>query len=241
MDQARADMIKRVTMDWPVTLQDWDVRDGVDAMHNQHYWQSAGGDAWVDRMPEPVSAIVFAQEHGCTEILPAAFYRLATIDIDADWGEPYYHDPGRRARWALCDKDNLVHWIRGRNALESYHHFVQLALSGGKMLARDCILWWIIDPPDPRDSDEPFERDMENYPCLDFLWTLRDMVWGTRPSYNPLRKLTKLDPHDCDTLDMLKNTCPKGLCRECHGELKSWIRGERDRVWKRLPDFFRLQ
>ncbi|EIW56238.1 uncharacterized protein TRAVEDRAFT_60175 [Trametes versicolor FP-101664 SS1] len=82
---------------------------------------------------------------------------------------------------------------------------------------------------------------MENYPCLDFLWTLRDMVWGTRPSYNPLRKLTKLDPHDCDTLDMLKNTCPKGLCRECHGELKIWIRGEQDRVWKRLPDFFRLQ
>lgn len=29
MDQARADMIKRVTMDWPVTLQDWDVRNGL--------------------------------------------------------------------------------------------------------------------------------------------------------------------------------------------------------------------
>ena len=45
----------------------------------------ADGPPLSDVIPEPVSAIVFAQEFGCPEILPAAFYRLLQIDFNDDW------------------------------------------------------------------------------------------------------------------------------------------------------------
>ncbi|KAL1938715.1 hypothetical protein VTO73DRAFT_11318 [Trametes versicolor] len=185
-------MIKRVTMDWPLTLDEWDVREGAYAVCDK-LSESA---AWVDRTPEPMSAIVFAQEHGCTEILPAAFYRLACIDIDGEWGVDGASRALRRARWSLCDKDNLVRWAKGRKALEARHRAVAQALTDGAMLGRqECVPWWIFNPPDLMDpDDERFVPDATKNPCMHFFWTLRDVVWGTRlQTYNLLGELSKLD------------------------------------------------
>ena len=43
------------------------------------------GELVPDRLPEPASAIVFAQEFGCPKILPSTFYRLLQISFKADW------------------------------------------------------------------------------------------------------------------------------------------------------------
>lgn len=41
----------------------------------------------ANRSPEPVSAIVFAQEHWCTESLSATFYSLASIEVGIVWDD----------------------------------------------------------------------------------------------------------------------------------------------------------
>lgn len=245
MDQARADMIKRVTMDWPSTLEDWDAREDGNAVHSRYYWQSGDQSAtWSNHTSEPVSAIVFAQENGCTEILPVAFYRLASIDIDDEWGtaNTYQPDPRRRARWSLCDKDNLVRWIRGRKTIEARHRLITTDLSRGVMLRTQCLPWWVVDPlNDIYDEPAPVDPDMADYPCLDYLWTLRDTVWKILPAYDPLQALSQLDPHDYYTLNRLKDTCPDGLCDECRYEFERWLREERVEIWKRLPQIFKLK
>ncbi len=94
LDDARADMIRRVTMDWPLTIDDWDIcegeREGLVRVWRDQRDRNVSSQFVTQRTIavrtlEPVSAIVFAQEHGCTGILPAAFYRLASIDISAEW------------------------------------------------------------------------------------------------------------------------------------------------------------
>lgn len=243
-DNARADMIKRVTMDWPVTLDQWDVREGerqslMRVAYDHHSNQSAGRRNLAEHTPEPVSAIVFAQEHGCAEILPAAFYRLASLDIGNGWeNKNRVHADPDRARWALCDKENLVRYIQGRSALEEYHHTVAQQLTDGDMINTSCFPEYMSDTGPIRPGDR-FEGNIEEYPCFHFIWTLRDVVWGWRVSLDPLTALSKLE--DCDKLDRMKDRCPYGLCERCEGFFREWIREERVSLWKKLPGFFQLK
>ncbi|EIW56239.1 uncharacterized protein TRAVEDRAFT_50720 [Trametes versicolor FP-101664 SS1] len=249
MDEVRLAIIKRVTMNWPISLDDWDLREGVNAVFNRLIRQRGrhiAANAWADRALEPMGAIVFAQEHGCTEILPAAFYMLASIDIDNDWdstgtGAQEYTEPPRGARWSLCNRDNLVRWVKGRKALETYHTSIEIALTDGEMLREDCIPWWTRNFPDP--WDEPsVDRDM--YPCLHLLWTLRDVVWGKKlANYDLLGQLSKLNTHDLDphTANKIKKICPETFCFGCQHNFDNWLDEKRHKLWTSLSGFFDLK
>ncbi|EIW56221.1 uncharacterized protein TRAVEDRAFT_50703 [Trametes versicolor FP-101664 SS1] len=230
-DGARADMIKRVTMDWPVTLDEWDIRasefQGLRHVVCSKYFHrrrttTKCADTLADRVPEPISTILFAQEHGCTDILPAAFYRLASIDTK--------RMTGPRTEAAR------------RQALEEYHRQVAFKLSRGAMISKNCIPLWLATTFGPADDEEhdhpPEEETRKEYPCLDFLWTLSDAEWGTTPTYEPLSTLLHLDNED--KLENVKQTCPNGLCIDCQFRLRSWVKTEREALWERLPTYFDL-
>lgn len=244
LDNVCAYMIRRVTMDWPTTLDAWDIaeneRRGRRRMAESQYRSSADYVALADRTPEPVVAIVFAQENGCPEILPAAFYRLASIEITDDWsgtqpapGSVRYPRP--RARWALCEKDNLVRWIKGRQALEDYTRDVAYELKDGGMLetAPSCRPWWIDNPELVAQAVEP---DRGESPCLDYLRTLCALLWDKQSKHDPLAALLDLEIGDYPS--ELAKTCPGGLCQGCHGDFGRWIFRERRRLWNMLPAFF---
>ncbi|OJT03254.1 hypothetical protein TRAPUB_6159 [Trametes pubescens] len=243
-DNARADMIKRVTMDWPVTLDQWDIREGerqslIRVAYGEQYGNHRDGRRnLAEHTPEPVAAIVFAQEHGCSEIPPAAFYRLASLNIRNDWEDKHVFADPDRARWSLCDKENLVRYIQGREALEEYHHTVAQQLTDGDMMNTSCIPEYMHDTGAIRPGD-PFEGKIKKYRCMHFIWTLRDIVWGWRVSLDPLTALAKLE--DCGKLDRMKAACPYGLCETCEGYLRQWIHNERVGLWKNLPSYFQLK
>lgn len=250
LDDVRSDMIRRVTMDWPVTLDDWDIREGereglVRVWRDQYRNASSHlvtQRVIAERTPEPISAIVFAQEHGCTEILPAAFYRLASIDISAEWGLGSYRTAVvSSARWSLCDKENLVRYIKGRQALEGYHHAVARQMAAGDMLSDNCVPWWIVSPPSPGSDDGVFEEYMKDSPCFHFIWNLKELAWGTQPSYDPLEALSKLGEAERFPSEKLKGRCPDGLCLECRDSLRKWIHSAREGLWECLPNYFQLQ
>ncbi|EIW56248.1 uncharacterized protein TRAVEDRAFT_50728 [Trametes versicolor FP-101664 SS1] len=237
LDKARSSMIQRVTQDWPTTLDDCDINEGtrraIERTMYDAYRATSSSVALADRTPEPVSTIVFAQEHGCAEILPAAFYSLASIDVRSVWCE----DPERWvhmlmfpcARWELCDKDNLVRYITGRQSLEALYHRVSRDLSMGVMLHAPC-----------RPPFGVVDVDTDDWPCLRALRTIRYRVWGTRPTYDPLSKLLELDEYDKLGIAVMPRG-PETLCRDCRETFGKWVYEQRTRLWERLPQIFGLE
>ncbi len=66
-------------------------------------------------VPEPASAIHFALEFGCAEILPAAFYQLARSDVAMDWDNPtsYTASWDTPVRWSLLAVPDLLRCLLG--------------------------------------------------------------------------------------------------------------------------------
>ncbi len=230
-------MIQRVVQDWPTTLVDWDISEGarqsIERMVYDAHRPTSCSAELADRTPEPVSAIVCAQEHGCAEILPAAFYSLASIDVGSQWHEdPVFRVHRLRfpcARWALCDKDNLVRYIMGRQSLDAFYHRVARDLDRGVMLCADC-----------RPPAAALDLDVQDWPCLRALRTVRNCVWGTRPTYDPLATLRELDEYDKLGIAFMPRG-PEALCCECREKLGRWVYEERAWLWERLPQIFCLE
>ncbi len=81
--------MQKVKEDWAITLEDWDRREAeIEAMRSVKLISGAptsSSKPLAQSVPEPPSAIRFALEFGCPEILPAAFYQLSLTDATHDW------------------------------------------------------------------------------------------------------------------------------------------------------------
>ena len=88
IDGLHAYIVQKVKEDWPLTIADWDRRQReVEAMRSVELTSGApqsSSKPLVHCVPEPASAIRFASEFGCPEILPAAFYQLSLTDATYD-------------------------------------------------------------------------------------------------------------------------------------------------------------
>lgn len=251
LDNVRSDMVKRVVMDWPTSADDWVTHQAQFQALKRTVDNQIRADREVniiirlaDRTPEPVSAILFAQEHGCTEILPAAFYRLASTELEMEWGSEYLHDSYLKARWPLCDRDNLARWVKGRNALERYHpHFTTELITADMLDTRpQCRPLWADNVEDPRDVDVDIEEDVKKYPCFRFLWTLGKAMRDIKLLlHDPLTELADIESYVIDERVKKTSVGGSGLCEDCYEEFAKWLDGERTRLWVRLPDIFGLK
>ncbi|KAI0685438.1 hypothetical protein C8T65DRAFT_712639 [Cerioporus squamosus] len=226
IEPLRDRLIKQVPTDWPTTLQEWDRFDAeISAIQK--------GDKTVcDLIPEPVSAILFAQEFDCPRMLPAAFYQLSRINYAHVWQNA---DRPRLAkvpvaRWSLLDKDNLVRCMHGFQKLDDYRlHVLHL-------LSPECC------PQEAWFYQEEYEAVKANSSCFAFLNQLILVVWDKRRSEcqrDPLRLLS-------DCLDYLqfpelsREHFPNGLCDHCVKSFRETIPEERRKLWGELPKYFRL-
>ncbi len=84
-------LVQQVCDDWPTTLNDYDISqaeidtlEGLSGRSVQDTLYPCGEGPYPRSiLPEPISAIQFAQEFGCPQILRAAFYRLSlTLMVD---------------------------------------------------------------------------------------------------------------------------------------------------------------
>ncbi|KAI1782984.1 hypothetical protein LXA43DRAFT_848584, partial [Ganoderma leucocontextum] len=124
-------LVQQVCEDWPATLDEYDVKQSeidtlraVAASSSTTFKYTPDGGRLADVIPEPASAILFAQEFGCRQILPAAFYRLSLIPLEHDWSEPG-HTRKPLARWSMLDRENLVRCMRGCQKLSEYRPLVE--------------------------------------------------------------------------------------------------------------------
>ncbi|KAI0703883.1 hypothetical protein C8T65DRAFT_830892 [Cerioporus squamosus] len=210
-------LVQQVASDWPTTLHEWDIREAelqaIRKVSNQEEKQLWG------RIPEPVAAILFAQEFGCPQLLPAAFYQLAQINFKhayevGDKPIDRYSLPWTTpvARWSLLEKDNLVRCMHGFQSIDDYYP----DLCG--LLSENCFPHWV-------DTPEDYEMLFKHSKC-----------------YAYLRKLLLLECLEHEKYpELSKEHFPDGLCEHCCESLPEKIARERKMLWDELPKYFMSQ
>ncbi|CAL1702993.1 unnamed protein product [Somion occarium] len=127
-------IFQQIAADWPEDLASWDARIAEEklcqeALSLDH--ESYDKDTLDEIFPEPAAAINFGLEFGVHSMLPAAFYRLATIPAHQDWDvyrnmdHPNYgdhwsdlYDGLRTAHWGSLSSQVLMHLILLREELK---------------------------------------------------------------------------------------------------------------------------
>ncbi|KAI0354144.1 hypothetical protein OH77DRAFT_1426574 [Trametes cingulata] len=220
----RADLVQRVVDEWPRDLFEWDVREGeisslMTTAQSQPVWVPARPIA--ARLPEPASAIMFAQEFGCPQILPAAFYLLARISVTDEWEADTEHGYELRAAWSRLDTTNLLRYMRGCKAMVDYHRCISSEFDRGEMLCQECRPPWSLPGYIRYTGAPPVDYDDKRYGCLQYVRTLRDMAWKSCPPHELLRGFTELQKKDAS--DELNKTHPNGLCEDCSLYFWEWV------------------
>ncbi|KIP08898.1 hypothetical protein PHLGIDRAFT_358678 [Phlebiopsis gigantea 11061_1 CR5-6] len=115
MEDVAQAVMSHVKAQWPNTLMDWDIRQGVQSVIRASV---ASGDIGHFRaiFPDPAASIVFAQEFDLPEILPVAFYQLSSINVDCQETDLFYRD----LQWRVLDADTLLRLMKGRERIRRY-------------------------------------------------------------------------------------------------------------------------
>ncbi|PIL28618.1 hypothetical protein GSI_08660 [Ganoderma sinense ZZ0214-1] len=231
LEPLRKRLISEVVQDWPTTLREWDIQQAnihaisaVTTLRDAPYLDR--GPPLCDVIPEPASAIVFAQEFVCPEILPAAFYRLLQIPFDDDWSLRVHSAPYSSqslARWSLLDRDNLARYIHGLHAVESY------IPDSRNFVFMECIpKMWEGEPDSPC------------YEYVRYMFSVLGRRRGGQAGRDPLRWLADCEDHY--GISELSEKYPKGLCEDCCAAVALQVPVERQRVWRELlPKWFQLE
>ncbi|KAM5546276.1 hypothetical protein V8D89_000402 [Ganoderma adspersum] len=253
LEPLRKQLISYVVGEWPTTLREWDIQQAeINAIKQTIFSVTTvdgekvdPGQLLSDRIPEPVSAIVFAREFGCTKILPATFYRLLQISFKADWSlresqpavatdgdedddDEYAYAP--LARWSLLDKDDLTLYVRGLHEAEDYE------APFGKFVSYDCR---------PNEHDfayDGWEEDPQ-WACYVFVEKMVrtfGKARGGTAARDPLGWLKDCMEHE--RFPELSKKRPNELCQQCEVVLREGVAMERQRIWQELvPKWFQLR
>ena len=214
-------MINQVVDDWHQTLSEWDIR-----AKDIRDTQSGIAEGTImgtirDKLPEPVTAINFAKEFGCTSILRAAFYCLSvtSLKLHDDVG-----DHAMTAKWTLLEKTDWMRYTRGCHLLWSS---TRLTAENANMLAsKKC----------QSDSRGPkFQTS-----CVRYIARLLSLVFDNDglpmdplDLYTTILCLDKYDKHQ------LRDEVPSGLRTRCECNMNRVVHARRrEALWKRLGMYF---
>ena len=117
------DIISKIKMDWPITLEQWDVLQYEMDLFSATLLRGESEEALDDHFPEPVSALHFAKDFNIPAILPAAFYMLSHLAIMNDWYERRLPDTSilqlaQTARWKDLTGEEYHRLLRGKHNLK---------------------------------------------------------------------------------------------------------------------------
>lgn len=214
MEAVRVRLVKLVVDQWPRsnTVAGW------------HKWQEDAHTTWSDEgtgwafyesVPEPVSAIFFAREFGCAEIIPLAFYLLSAIDITTcDWDcDSNTDDVSKyRARWRLLDADSWRVSYHGRALIQEHGENLRLEIASSiRTMNKSC----------PSTNS-------------------RDCVAGAKKTLTAAfgwRGESDMDPL-FSTKIWKDSSALKKLCSWCNMLVGMFLEHEQENLWNALPRMF---
>ena len=239
--------MQKVREDWPLTLSDWDRREAeIEAMRYAEYAsgpRSSSTKPLAQAVPEPASAIRFAFEFGCPEILPAAFYQLARTDPTHDWADPLSSSSDWRmpARWSHFDAPDLLRHLRGGKSLLWYVASVPSDETFTAILCRSCLPWWEdASIPDDLRLEVEVERNPDDYPCYTLLRRIFTAVFreASPGVQDPLKALKECVKYE--KIPEVSESSMKSLCTGCDWEFRKWVPRARQELWQKLPEYFEV-
>ena len=200
-------------------------------------------------LPEPASAIRFAVEFGCEEILPAAFYQLARTSIGDDWDAPYrlLHCP---ARWSLLTGDDFHRYVLGcarlRGMLVRQYDLRRIEFLVRDFVGTECDSYddgrknyrFILSSCEDMDDDD---SGSTVHPCLDTIQEALSNEFGLRRlvgDLDPLAWYLKCLDYKKSFVQIGYRNREEAPCPDCHERLLQYVTKQRRDIWDSLKDTF---
>lgn len=227
-------LIKRhVESEWSIELVDWEHRE-LNKKAPEHWLASSESEPegrWLaDLVPEPASAIRFALDFDCPDILPHAFLDLSLVPSNRGW-ESRECDPdsvfcqygvawSRHARWDLLGTSELHALSCGKEELQRRWN----------ALATDLMISFATPVVDSESPHTPCRNMFHKY----MQWFLSYDRHVAHSRYEPGRLSSVL----IDARDLLDSLSGWSLCDDCYKACAGTIQEWAQEVWRELPDIF---
>lgn len=136
-------LIAHFSADWPRTLKEWDVLDIAREVHWHERTQPIDCTDWPeDLLPEPISALIFAQKARIPEILPALYLDIHRAARGVDWDiakdNPSKHSIRKGARWNMATTQHLLTLLAVQGAIDSVVGLYTCDMLTDNELDEDC-------------------------------------------------------------------------------------------------------
>ncbi|KAF8202520.1 hypothetical protein BJ912DRAFT_444693 [Pholiota molesta] len=236
IDSLRAKALAHLSQAWPSDLKTWDAREDL-----ARSFEMEGNPT---RYPHPCTVINLAREVNAPSLLPSAFYDLSRYSV-AQIFEPTEDDPLHRSPPpAPLLPHDMQRLFLGKEA--SQHTVTTLIQSMGSGQ-------YIRHPPgssalggglghsmasSPRKARDPHGVCVSAAACRKDFTELVDLA---TQHYLFDRERGCGDPlYVAEELGQLKSA-EFSECKACARALEAWAARERERIWKLLPLWFRLE
>ncbi|KAI0644349.1 hypothetical protein C8Q79DRAFT_913476 [Trametes meyenii] len=250
-DAVRNKILDHLCLAWPPTLKGWDAREDI-----ARSYEVETGELRGLRFPNPIAVINLANEIGAYDLLPAAFYDLSRYSyaqiFEPGPGDPFH--PGSSPSTA-----SIPHTL-------SSSDMQRLAL--GKETAQHAITT-LIQNMEHASSERPHRSRLHGHgrgrgrghtpthsqsqsrsatnvpaPCVTPAACRKDLcelMELAKEHYLMDRERGCADPlYVAEELGQLKSA-EFSDCAACARDLEAWAARERERLWKAVPDWFRLR
>ncbi|KDR80529.1 hypothetical protein GALMADRAFT_240831 [Galerina marginata CBS 339.88] len=229
IDSLRAKALVHLSLAWPSDLRAWDLREDISRGFEVE------GLSRTHRYPHPFSVISLAREVNAPSLLPAAFYDLSRYSFsqifEPNEDEPLYRSPpppslsaidtqrlclgkeiSQNAITALIQSMGNGQYIRHAQQNHPNHSHLRKVSSGGICVSAAACRKDFTELVDLATQHYLFDRE--------------------RGCYDPL--------YVAEELGQLKSA-EFSECKACAKSLEAWAAREREKIWKTIPFWFRLE
>ncbi|KAI0915235.1 hypothetical protein AcW1_007097 [Taiwanofungus camphoratus] len=231
VDSLRAKALAHLCTAWPSTLRGWDAREDLARAYEMERTAHRGY-----RFPSPIAIISLAREIHAPELLPSAFYDLSRYHYTQIY-EPSEDEPLRSMLepHSLSSSD-MVKLALGKETsqnivtsliqgMASGSHRENASSSQSRMVSRHrqkssgqiCVSAAACR----KDFSELVELASQHY-----------LIDRERGCSDPL--------YVAEELGQLKSA-EFSECKACSNSLETWAARERERMWRLIPSWFRLE
>ncbi|KAJ7155464.1 hypothetical protein C8R43DRAFT_432932 [Mycena crocata] len=224
VDSLRAKALAHLCIAWPSTLKGWDAREDV-ARTFEMETSTSGGHFY----PSPVAVINLAREVDVSCLLPAAFYDLCRYTYSQIYepteDEPLFRSPAllpidmqRLSLGKEAAQHNITALIQTMGHAQTHirhsqtHTHIRKTSSGGVCVSAAACR---------KDFSELVDLATQHY-----------LLDRERGHCDPL--------YVSEELGQLKSA-EFSECKACAKSLESWAAREREKMWKMIPLWFRLE
>ncbi|KAH8081297.1 hypothetical protein BXZ70DRAFT_632781 [Cristinia sonorae] len=238
VDSLRAKALAHLTEAWPPTLKGWDAREDRARSHEQ---ETGAGRGLL--YPSPIEVINLAREINAPGLLPSAFYDLSryhyTQIFEPLEDDPLYPRDPCRGQLSPSDMQKLA---LGKES--SARFITSLIQSMSAPSPNAHMVMAAATPHHRRTQSHTKSSGSTSSVCMSISACRKDfseLVELATQHYLFDREKGCSDPlYVAEELGQLKSAEFESECLACAKSLEAWAGRERERMWRLIPGWFRL-